>query len=118
MTVQGSPDLAAFRAWLSLNDPSDVQDDTVLTDSLNAGLAQQAHQVCYPQDSFGTAVMTDDLREAVFLRAQRLVARRNSPEGIVGIAGGGGGDFSSVRVPPFDVDVNKLEAPHRRIAIA
>ena len=46
--------------------------------------------VDYPVDDFGELLFTDDLREAVFLRTQRLAARRNSPEGVVGLSGGGG----------------------------
>ena len=49
-------------------------------------------------------MFTADLREAVFLRTQRLAARRNSPEGVVGLSGVGG-DFVSARVPAYDSDV-------------
>lgn len=116
MTTTGTPDLAALKAWLGLASDDDT-DDVLLTESLAAALTQQALVVLYPADDFGDAVWTSDLREAVFLRAQRLAARRNSPEGLVGLDGTGG-DFVSARVPAYDNDVASLEAPHRIITVA
>lgn len=114
--IQGTPDLQATKAWLGIA-PDDVEDDVVLQESLNAALAQQAKLVCYPCDAFGDRVFTNDLRESVFLRTQRLAARRNSPEGVVGLTGTGG-DFVGARVPSFDTDVAHLEGPYLRIVTA
>jgi hypothetical protein len=116
MALKGTPDLAALTAWLGL-EPGDDQDAVVLQESLDAALEQQAQIVLYPADGFGDAIFTDDLREAIFLRSQRLAARRNSPEGIVGVSGAGG-DFVSARIPAYDTDVAALEAPHRVIPVA
>jgi hypothetical protein len=116
MTITGAPDLAALSAWLGL-EPGDDQDSVVLQESLDAALAQQCLVVVYPCDSFGDRVFNDDLREAVYLRSQRLAARRNSPEGIVGLSGVGG-EFVGARVPAYDSDVAALEAPHRVIAVS
>lgn len=116
MTIAGAPDLAELKNWLGL-DPADVVDDVLLQESLDAALAQQALLVVYPVDEFAQEVFSTDLREAVFLRAQRLAARRNSPEGVVGVAGGAG-DFVTARVPSYDADVGSLEAPHRIIAVS
>lgn len=114
--IQGAPDLSQVKAWLGL-EPEDTQDDAVLTASLNASLAAQALVVGYPTDDFGDPLFTDDLREAVFLRTQRLAARRNSPEGVVGLSGGGG-DFVGARVPSGDPDILRLEGPYLRIVVA
>lgn len=114
--IQGAPDLSQVRAWLGL-DPEDHLDDVVLQESLDAALSQQSRIVAYPADLFGSPAMTDDLVEAIMLRTQRLAARRNSPEGIVGLSGAGG-DFTAARVPAFDGDIASLEAPHRRIVTA
>lgn len=116
MTVTGAPDLSQVKAWLGL-EPSDTQDDVVLQESLDAALAQQGRIVVYPYDDFGDPTMTDDLREAVFLRTQRLAARRSSPEGIVGISGTGG-DFVSARVPSYDNDVLHLEGSYLRQVVS
>ena len=110
------PTLGDLKSWLGLDD-ADVQDDAVLQQSLDAALTQQARVVVYPCDRFGDAAFTDDLVEAVFLRAQRLAARRNSPEGIVGLTGGGG-DFVSARVPAYDSDVASIETPYRKIPVS
>src|SRR3954470_15953386 len=93
----GTPDLASLKAWLGLA-AEDVYDDVVLQGSLDAALAQQAQVVCYPVDQFGDCYYSDDLVDAVYLRAQRLAPRRNSPEGVVGLSGLSG-DFVSARVP-------------------
>ena len=105
------PTLADVKAWLGL-DPGDTEDDVVLQESLEAALAGQAMVVAYPVDRFGAVVFTADLTEAVYLRTQRLAARRNSPEGVVGLTGTGG-DFVGARVPSVDVDVLHLEGPYR-----
>lgn len=114
--IGGAPDLDDVRAWLGL-EPTDHLDDAVLQESLDAALAQQSRVVCYPRDAFGDPVLPPDLREAVMLRTQRLAARRNSPEGIVGLSGAGG-DFVSARVPSYDTDVAHLEGPWLRQVVS
>lgn len=114
--MAAAPTLDDVRAWLGLAE-DDRMDDAVLQESLDAALDQQALVVAYPTDGFGAPLFTSDLREAVFLRTQRLAARRNSPEGVVGLSGAGG-DFVSARIPAYDADVMSLESPHRSIAIA
>jgi Phage gp6-like head-tail connector protein len=111
-----TPTLDDVKNWLGL-DEDDTQDDVVLTESLNAALAAQGRVVFYPLNDADEEVLTDDLREALFLRTQRLAARRNSPEGVVGLAGTGG-DFVSARVPSYDADVTQLEGPYREIPVA
>ena len=108
------PTLDDFKAWLGV---SDEVDDVVLSESLNAATVAQEAVCVFPADEFGDAVFTDDLRDALFLRAQRLAARRNSPEGVVGLSGVGG-DFVSARVPSYDNDVLHLEGPYRKIPVA
>lgn len=109
------PDLEAFKAWLGL-EAADTYDDAVLQQSLDAALAALARLVTFPDES-GTPGFTDDLVEAVFLWAQRLAARRNSPEGVVGLSGLGG-DFVSARVPSYDSDIMRLIGPYLKIPVA
>ncbi len=115
-TIQGAPDLDQVKAWLGL-ELTDTTDDLVLTESLEAALAAQARVVAYPCDQFGERMFVGDLVEAIYLRTQRLAARRNSPEGVVGLTGVGG-DFVGARVPGWDVDVAALEGPYRLVVIA
>jgi hypothetical protein len=115
--VTGTPSLAELKAWLGLDD-TDTEDDVVLGESLDAALAAQARVVDYPlDDTYLEPSWTADLRTAVYLRAQRYAARRNSPEGIVGLTGTGG-DFVGARVAGFDTDVSHLEATYRRIVVS
>jgi hypothetical protein len=114
--MNGAPTLDDVKGWLGL-DETDTLDDVVLQESLDASLAAQARVVAYPADAFGDTSFSDDLREAVFLRTQRLAARRNSPEGVVGLTGAGG-DFVSARVPSYDNDVLHLEGPYLKIPVA
>ena len=116
MAITGVPDLADLKGWLGL-EADDTEDDVVLQESLGAALEAQCRVVSYPRDEFDHPCMTSDLREAIFLRAQRLSARRNSPEGVVGLSGLGG-DFVSARLPSYDNDVWHLEGPHRKIPVA
>ena len=114
--VNGPPDLSDIKAWLGL-DAADTTDDVVLEESLAAALAGQDRVVAYPLDDADEETFTDDLREAIFLRTQRLAARRNSPEGVVGISGTAG-DFVSARIPSYDADISRLEGPWLRIPVA
>ena len=54
-----------------------------------------------------------DLVQAVVLRTARLLARRNSPDGIVGV-----GEFGPVRIASIDRDIEHLEAPYKRVVFA
>jgi hypothetical protein len=116
MPAAGAPTLADLKAWLGL-EVADTYDDVVLTESLNAALAGLDMVVDYPIVGAGVATFTDDLRNAVFLQSQRLAARRNSPEGVVGLSGIGG-DFVSARVPPYDADVLRQVGPYLKIPVA
>lgn len=116
MTIKGTPELSQVKSWLGL-DAADTEDDEVLGRSLDAALTAQALVCSYPVDGFGDCVFPADLVEAIYLRTQRLAARRNSPEGVVGLTGTGG-DFVGARVPGTDADVVALEAPWRKIAVS
>lgn len=112
----GLPALDDVRSWLGLAE-DDHLDDGVLQTSLDAAITAQARMVVYPTDDFAEEYVSDDLWEALMLRTQRLAARRNSPEGVVGLAGVGG-DFVSARVPSFDADIDRCEGPYRVIAVS
>jgi hypothetical protein len=116
MPVPLAPTLDELKSWLGL-EPGDTNDDVVLQESLDAALVAQEKVVDYPDDGSGGKAYTSDLREALFLRAQRLAARRNSPEGVVGLAGAGG-DFVSATLPGSDADVSRLEGPSLKIVVA
>lgn len=58
----------------------------------------------------GPLAAPDALVQAVVLRTARYLARRNSPDGIVGV-----GEFGPVRVTGTDRDIEELEKPYRRV---
>lgn len=55
----------------------------------------------------------DDLVLAVCLQTMRLLARRNSPEGVIGVQ-----DLGAAYVPGTDRDVERLMAPYRPVGFA
>lgn len=114
--LAGTPTLAELKAWLGLAD-TDTTDDVVLAESLDAAVAAQAAVCMYPIDDNDEGYVPDDLRNALMLRAQRLAARRNSPEGVVGLSGVGG-EFVGARLPAGDADVLRLEGPWLVIPVA
>lgn len=111
-----TPTLESFKTFLGLED-SDTQDDDALQGALSAALSAQEAVVAYPVDLFGEASYTSDLELAVHLRAQRYMARRNSPEGVVGLSGSDG-SFVGARIPSNDTDVTYLEGPYRKVVVA
>jgi Phage gp6-like head-tail connector protein len=115
MTPDDAPTLADIKTWLGI---TDEQDDALLSTSLAASLAAQDKLVGYPLDpATGVTTMDDDLAEAVMLRTQRLAARRNSPEAIVGVSGVGG-DFVTARLVSNDPDIVRLEGPFYKMVVA
>ena len=114
--MAAAPTLDELKTWLGL-DLADTEDDAVLQESLDGALRAQGRVVAYPLDGAGVPDYEDDLRLAVFLRAQRLSARRNSPEGVIGLSGTGG-DFVSATLPSYDGDVARLEGPHLRMVVS
>lgn len=103
------PTLADVKAWMKL-DPSDTSDDVALTEGMSAAQAHMRTQTVV-DDYAGD--LPGDLRESFFLRVQRYLARRNSPDGLVGFS-----DFGPVRVSSFDADIERLEGPHRKVVLA
>lgn len=98
------PTIADLKAWLKIDD---TVDDVALTEAVNAATAAQTAQLdLTDSDGVELAVLPDDVRQAWLLRAQRYLARRNSPEGLVGF-----GDFAPAQVARFDSDVRLLEGP-------
>lgn len=97
------PTLADYKAYAGI---TDMTDDQVITTNLASAVATQRHELNLPDMLLeGT---DDGLVTATFLRVDRLRARRNSPDGIVGF-----GEFGPARVSGADPDVVDLEAPYR-----
>lgn len=94
----GAPTLAQVKAWLGV---SDTVDDVVLAAGLAAAIAYQEGNLNMP------AAYTADLTLACYLRTARYLARRASPEGVVGFS-----EFGPVSIALSDRDVAQLESPY------
>jgi hypothetical protein len=109
--IANEPTLAEVKEWLRLTD--DI-DDEALQEGLQAAVAYQRRSLRFPSDPLrGGVYYPDDLRLACFMRTARWLARRSSPEGLVGF-----GDFGPAQVPYTDRDVQTLEANFRPPVIA
>lgn len=97
------PTLEAYKTYAGI---SDTVDDQVISTSLASAVATQRHELNLPDELLEGS--DDGLVTATFLRVDRLRARRNSPDGVVGF-----GEFGPARVSPVDPDVAELESPYR-----
>jgi hypothetical protein len=91
------------KAWLGPgHDPAIVQE------AYDAAESWVGARVSWYDPDDPTADAPESLAQAVCLQTQRLLARRNSPDGLVGM-----GDLGFARVPVTDADVQSLIAPWR-----
>lgn len=104
MALLNEPTLAEVKDWLRVVDEID---DVALGEGLATAIA---YQVRYYRI---TEVYPDDLRLAAMLRTARYLARRSSPEGLVGF-----GDFGPVQIATVDRDIRELEAPWMKPVVA
>lgn len=108
-TGLGWPDLDEYKAWARTK-PGDVADDVAIDQALSAvksailqrGLAELLAGPC-----------PEDLAYCVLLWTNRLLVRRQSPEGIVGIA-----DLGVVSIAKVDADIRQMLNPWLQPVIA
>jgi hypothetical protein len=55
----------------------------------------------------------DDVMEASLLWVNRLLARRNSPDGVVGVS-----DLGTAQILPQDTDIKRLLSPYTAMVVA
>ena len=118
--IPGEPTLSEVKEWLGVRDQVD---DVTLNAGLQAALAWHALHLTFPAYTAETcggnpelidqAYYPDDLRLAVNMRTARWLARRNSPEGLVGF-----GEFGPAQVSFSDRDISDLEAGYSVPVIA
>ena len=112
----GTPTVDDVRHWPGLPSDDHLDDDLIQT-SLDAAVAAQSRVCVWPCNDDGDAQYDPDLFEAALLRTQRYMARRSSPEGIVGITGTDG-DFVGARLPSTDADIVRLESPFMKMVVS
>lgn len=106
----GFPTVDDVKAWLKV---TDTIDDVAISNGLMAAQANMARRLAFPVTTDGAAVVDDDLFLGCLLRTARYLARRNSPDGLVGFA-----DFGPARVARVDADIETLERPYWKHAFA
>lgn len=99
------PTLAEVKAWLGITTDTS---DAVIDEAYQSALEAQ-QDLRFPSNSQGR-YYPHQLRQALLLRVRRLVARRDSPVGVLGF-----GDYGAVNVGSSDPDVTRLEAPYKDI---
>ena len=101
MAGPGWPDLADYKVWARIYDGTD---DDAIQDALDA--VQVAIIARCPMLADVTVTCPPDVDYATKLWVNRLLSRRNSPDGIVGVA-----DLGIATIARFDKDVAQLLSP-------
>lgn len=104
-------DLAELRAWVQV--PATVLSDAQLQQVLDAETILQARACTVPRDpDTGAALdLTPDLVQAVYRRVAREVAARGVPLGMLGADS----EYGPSRLSRWDAEIDRLEAPNRRL---
>ena len=100
------PDLDQYKDWARI---SDTRDDEAIDGALSA--VQEAIVARAP--SLATAPCPTDVQYGTLLWTNRLLSRRNSPDGIVGVA-----DLGVATISKRDGDVFQLLSPWLEPVIA
>lgn len=101
------PDIAAVRAWSSVSVQS--LSDAQLQQIIDTETALQT-AACTWTEVYPTA-----LAQALLRRCSREIGARQLP---LGLSADTAGEYAPVRLPNFDVEIERLEAPYRVIAVA
>lgn len=105
-TGLGWPDIAEYKQWARV---ADTVDDVAIDQALSA--VKVAIVARCPV--LATAACPYDVLYACLLWTNRLLVRRQSPEGIVGIA-----DMGALRISGRDTDIAQMLSPWTEAVIA
>lgn len=109
-TGPGWPDLDEYKEWSRSNKPGDTTDDAAIDQALSAvKSAILQRSVIW----LNNGACPEDLAYCVLLWTNRLLVRRQSPEGIVGIA-----DLGVVSIAKADADIRQMLNPWLEPVIA
>jgi hypothetical protein len=106
------PDADAYRAWARI---PDAVDDAAIGYALAAvRAAVVARCPVLVGDTWPDQTQCpEDVAQAVLLWTNRVLARRNSPDGVVGVA-----DLGIANVARMDVDIQRMLSPWLAVVLA
>jgi len=109
--------LEDYKGWARI-DAADTTDDVAIADAVAATMEtlELRAPVAFPVDAVTgepLAPVPSSVFQAGLLLANRLMARRNSPDGIVGVS-----DMGTARVLSYDADIQTLVAPWTESVVA
>jgi len=115
-------DVDAYKAWARI-DATDTADDTAIGEAADAAQATiqlrapagwlKDDTVTPPTVSWNPNGAEPMLTQAGLLLTNRLMARRNSPDGVVGVS-----DMGTATILSYDADINQLVAPWSDMVVA
>jgi hypothetical protein len=105
-TGTGWPDIDEYRKWARV--PDNI-DDVAIDQALLA--VQEAIVARCP--TMATAPCPNDVQYATLLWTNRVLNRRNSPDGVVGVA-----DLGVATISNFDKDITQMLSPYLEPVIA
>lgn len=97
----GWPDLAEYKEWARIA-PSDIRDDP----AIDQALAAVTYSIVQRCPTLASAQCPYEVQYATLLWTNRLLSRRNSPDGIVGVA-----DLGIATVSRADKDILQMLSP-------
>lgn len=108
MAAATIPTVTDVRSWTSVTvqSLSDVQIQQII----DAETAMQAALCRWVEDDYPV-----NLAQAMLRRCAREIAGRQLP---LGLTADTAGEYAPVRLPAYDVEIERLESPNRVIAVA
>jgi hypothetical protein len=104
------PDVTTVRGWANVTAQSLT--DEQIEQIIDAEAALQG-AVCRYASANGD--MPAALAQALLRRCAREISARQLP---LGLTADTSGEYAPVRLPNFDAEINRLEAPYRIVAVA
>jgi hypothetical protein len=104
-----------YKAYARI-ESADTTDDAAITEAVDASM--EAIQLRAPRgfvtDEAGAALPVPyGVHQAGLLLTNRLMSRRNSPDGVVGVS-----DMGTARILSYDADINVLLSPWTEMVVA
>lgn len=101
------PDLTTYAAYARIPDTLDDDAIEAALAAVHAAIVARCPTLAEVDD------IPDDVAQAALLWCNRLVARRNSPEGVVGV-----GEMGVANIGRYDADVGRLLGPYTAVTLA